>query len=138
MVSSRLLAAMAALVFNGLAVQPERCHEDGGDVCDVSSNLQTKVEKRVLTMQGKEEAFQTEAGEDFAETKSNTVTGTVKWFNEEKGYGFILSEDGTDVFVHYRDIEGEGFKTLKEGVTVEFVISQGPRGRQAEHVRVIG
>ena len=63
------------------------------------------------------------------------ATGTVKWFNSTKGYGFITSDDGTDVFVHHSDIEGEGFKTLQEGDTVEFEITQGPKGPKAATVR---
>jgi len=63
------------------------------------------------------------------------ATGTVKWFNSTKGYGFITSDDGTDVFVHHSDIEGEGFKTLQEGDAVEFEITQGPKGPKAASVR---
>jgi CspA family cold shock protein len=62
--------------------------------------------------------------------------GTVKWFNEKKGYGFIESEDGTDVFVHYSAISGTGFKTLKEGDQVTFDIQQGPKGASAANVMV--
>lgn len=61
--------------------------------------------------------------------------GTVKWFNDAKGYGFISQEDGPDVFVHHTAIEGTGFKTLTEGETVEFEVSQGPKGPQASNVR---
>ena len=60
--------------------------------------------------------------------------GTVKWFNAEKGYGFIESDSGSDVFVHYSAIQGEGYKTLEEGQQVEFEVVQGNRGPQAEHV----
>ena len=62
------------------------------------------------------------------------MTGTVKWFNAEKGFGFIAREDGDDVFVHFSAITGEGFKTLEEGQAVSFDITQGPRGAQAENV----
>lgn len=62
------------------------------------------------------------------------MQGKVKWFNAEKGYGFIEREDGDDVFVHYSAIESEGFKTLDEGQTVEFEIVEGQRGPQAANV----
>lgn len=62
-------------------------------------------------------------------------TGTVKWFSNEKGYGFITRADGTDVFVHYSAIDEEGFKTLDEGQEVEFEIVEGARGPQAANVR---
>ena len=58
------------------------------------------------------------------------ATGKVKWFNAEKGYGFITTDDGKDVFVHYSSIQGEGFKTLDEGQAVEFEITQSDRGPQ--------
>jgi len=61
-------------------------------------------------------------------------TGTVKWFNSEKGYGFIQSESGNDVFVHFSAIVGEGYKTLDEGQQVQFDVVQGNRGPQAENV----
>ncbi|MBZ4687793.1 MAG: cold shock protein [Clostridia bacterium] len=62
------------------------------------------------------------------------VTGTVKWFNSEKGFGFIEREDGDDVFVHFTAIEGNGFKTLEEGQRVEFDIVEGQKGPQASNV----
>ena len=64
----------------------------------------------------------------------STTTGTVKWFNETKGFGFIEREDGPDVFVHFSSIAGDGFKTLAEGQKVEFTVSQGEKGPQAENV----
>ena len=63
--------------------------------------------------------------------------GTVKWFNETKGYGFITPESGPDVFVHFRAIEGNGIKTLAEGQKVSFEVVQGQKGMQAERVQVI-
>lgn len=67
---------------------------------------------------------------------SDRVTGTVKWFNAAKGYGFIHVEGGEDVFVHYRAIRGEGYRSLNEGQKVEFTIKAGPKGPQAEDVVV--
>ena len=64
-------------------------------------------------------------------------TGTVKWFNESKGYGFIARESGDDVFVHYSAISGDGFRTLNEGDRVEFVITQGQKGPAASDVVVL-
>ena len=63
------------------------------------------------------------------------ATGTVKWFNEAKGFGFISQEGGEDVFVHFSAIQGEGFKTLAEGERLEFEVTRGPKGLQAENVR---
>lgn len=68
---------------------------------------------------------------------SSTTTGTVKWFNETKGFGFIAQESGPDVFVHHTSINGTGFKTLNEGQSVQFVITQGQKGPQAEDVSAI-
>ncbi|MDZ7725607.1 MAG: cold-shock protein [candidate division KSB1 bacterium] len=61
-------------------------------------------------------------------------TGTVKWFNSSKGYGFISREEGDDVFVHYKAIESDGFKTLDEGDQVEFEVEESPKGLQAKNV----
>ena len=68
---------------------------------------------------------------------SNTVTGTVKFFNDTKGFGFIEQESGPDVFVHFSAISGEGFKTLSEGQQVEFTVTQGQKGPQAENVKAL-
>ena len=64
----------------------------------------------------------------------STTTGTVKWFNEAKGFGFIEQESGPDVFAHVSNIAGDGFKTLAEGQKVEFTITQGQKGPQAENI----
>ncbi|MBU1297885.1 MAG: cold shock domain-containing protein [Bacteroidetes bacterium] len=61
--------------------------------------------------------------------------GTVKWFNNSKGYGFVTRESGEDVFVHYRSIDGDGYKTLKQGDAVQFEVEQGPKGLQAIKVQ---
>jgi CspA family cold shock protein len=64
----------------------------------------------------------------------STITGTVKWFNESKGFGFIEREGGPDVFVHFSAIKGDGFKTLSDGQKVEFTVSDGQKGPQADDV----
>ncbi|MCI0514714.1 cold-shock protein [candidate division KSB1 bacterium] len=64
-------------------------------------------------------------------------TGTVKWFNSSKGYGFITREQGSDIFVHFSAIEGSGFRTLEENQKVEFTVAQGEKGPQAQDVTVI-
>ncbi len=66
---------------------------------------------------------------------SDRKTGTVKWFNDAKGFGFISQEGGEDVFVHFRSIEGSGFKSLQEGQKVSFVVTKGQKGLQAEQVQ---
>lgn len=63
------------------------------------------------------------------------MKGTVKWFNSEKGYGFISSEEGNDIFVHFSAIEAEGYKTLEEGEAVSFEVVDGPKGVQATEVK---
>lgn len=68
---------------------------------------------------------------------SNTVTGTVKWFNEAKGFGFLEQQGGADVFAHFSAISGNGFKTLAEGQAVSFTVTQGPKGPQAENIVAI-
>ncbi len=62
------------------------------------------------------------------------ATGTVKWFSDQKGYGFITPESGPDVFVHHSEIQGEGYKSLAEGQAVEFEIADGQKGKQAKNV----
>ncbi len=66
---------------------------------------------------------------------SNRENGTVKWFNDAKGFGFISRENGEGVFVHFRAIESDGFKSLQEGQAVSFVVTQGQKGLQADQVR---
>ncbi|CCI16988.1 Cold shock protein [Microcystis aeruginosa PCC 9807] len=68
---------------------------------------------------------------------SNKVTGTVKFFSEAKGFGYIQQDNGPDVFAHFSAITGDGFRTLVEGQRVEFVVSQGTKGPQAENIRVL-
>ncbi|GAL17217.1 cold-shock protein [Vibrio maritimus] len=68
---------------------------------------------------------------------SNTVTGTVKWFNETKGFGFIQQENGPDVFAHFSNIKADGFRTLTEGQKVEFRVTQGQKGPQAEEIQPV-
>jgi CspA family cold shock protein len=65
------------------------------------------------------------------------ATGSVKWFNAEKGYGFISREDGPDVFVHFSAIQGTGYRTLEEGQRVEFDVGPGRKGEEAQNVRVV-
>lgn len=65
------------------------------------------------------------------------ATGTVKWFNESKGFGFISQKEGKDIFVHYRSIVEPGFKTLTEGQEVEFEIEEGPKGLSAKNVKTL-
>lgn len=65
---------------------------------------------------------------------SERILGTVKWFNNEKGYGFLARENGPDVFVHYTAITGDGYRSLTEGQQVEFTVEQGPKGLQASNV----
>ena len=67
----------------------------------------------------------------------STTTGTVKWLNESKGFGFIEQESGPDVFAHFNNITGSGFKTLTEGQKVQFTVTQGQKGPQAENIEVI-
>ena len=68
---------------------------------------------------------------------SERITGTVKWFNGSKGYGFLAREGGPDVFVHFSAIQAEGFKNLVEGQKVEFEVEQGPKGPQASNVTLV-
>jgi cold shock protein len=75
-----------------------------------------------------------EKNQEFKELRVMVFSGTVKWFNEAKGYGFIKRDDGPDLFVHYTNIVGTGFRTLKEDDKVEFEVSEGPKGLQAINV----
>jgi CspA family cold shock protein len=76
-------------------------------------------------------------GPDRSEQGAFVAQGTVKWFNNEKGYGFIAVDGGEDVFVHYSAIEGDGYRSLEEDQRVEFQIAQGAKGPQAEAVRIV-
>lgn len=80
-----------------------------------------------------------DCGAHFGTEKEKQVstTGTVKFFNAEKGYGFISRDDGDDVFVHYSNIQGEGYRSLDEGQAVEFDIAPGRKGEEAQNVRVV-
>jgi cold shock protein len=68
---------------------------------------------------------------------SDMATGTVKWFNADKGYGFIEREDGDDLFVHYSEIQMSGYRTLEEGQRVEFDVGPGKKGEEAQNVRIV-
>ncbi|MFJ2530487.1 cold-shock protein [Pseudomonas helmanticensis] len=68
---------------------------------------------------------------------SNRQTGTVKWFNDEKGFGFINPQYADDLYVHFKDIQTDGFKSMKEGQQVSFIATRGQKGMQAEEVQVI-
>ena len=77
------------------------------------------------------------ATEVAKERENNMATGTVKWFNDSKGFGFIKQDGGEDVFCHQSAIQSEGFRSLTEGQVVEFEVNRGPKGLQAANVRVI-
>lgn len=68
---------------------------------------------------------------------SQRETGHVKWFNEKKGFGFIVNQTGDDIFIHYKDINGTGFKTLHENDQVSFIVDKGPKGYKAQDVTVL-
>jgi cold shock protein len=87
-----------------------------------------RVENRPVVPRG--------AGPYPSALRSDMTQGTVKWFNAEKGFGFISQTDGPDVFVHYSEIDGYGFRSLEENQHVEFEVTQGPKGPQATRVRV--
>jgi cold shock protein len=82
--------------------------------------------------QARRPSFTTPCQEDQA-----MAQGTVKWFNDQKGFGFITQENGPDVFVHYSAIDASGFKSLQEGDAVEFTVTQGPKGPQAQAVKKV-
>jgi cold shock protein len=83
-----------------------------------------------------EEAFQSFSATSTKKEQSNTMeTGTVKWFNDAKGYGFISRQNGEDVFVHFSAIQASGFRSLQEGQQVQFDVVKGPKGWQAENVK---
>ncbi len=94
-------------------------------------------EENIQAAETNEETTQ-EAPQEESETSSAaSETGHVKWFNDAKGYGFIEREGGPDVFVHYSAVEGDGYKSLREGQAVSFSIVEGNRGPQASHVNKI-
>ena len=68
---------------------------------------------------------------------SERITGTVKWFNPDKGFGFITQEDGPDVFAHYSEIQSDGYRSLNEGDKVEFLVTEGKKGKQASAIKVL-
>ena len=76
-------------------------------------------------------------GEKSKGDKKGMSTGTVKWFNDSKGYGFITPDDGEDIFVHFSEIVGDGFRSLTEGMKVEFEVTDGPKGKKASNVRKV-
>jgi CspA family cold shock protein len=88
---------------------------------------------RVIEVKAARSFPQEDASEFFKEGKT-VATGKVKWFNSQKGYGFITTDEGEDVFVHYSAIAGSGFRTLDEGQRVSFEVTQGPKGLQAANV----
>ena len=108
---------------SGVFVGPER--HDGGWSVKVIERDPPAAKQQILNV-----AFR-------ANKESLVATGTVKWFNESKGFGFLSQESGEDVFVHFSAIQGDGFKTLAEGDRVEFDVTKGPKGLQAANVRKI-
>ena len=90
----------------------------------------------LLALSASASAFAPPAGFSRSSALFSKITGTVKWFNEEKGFGFISQENGPDAFVHFSAIQSEGYKTLTEGDTVLFTIEEGQKGPQATNVEV--
>jgi CspA family cold shock protein len=92
-------------------------------------------------VRGRRERYHFRAGPQWTGSEEKRVptlaTGTVKFFNAEKGYGFISREDGDDVFVHYSNIQGSGYRSLDEGQRVEFDVAPGRKGEEAQNVRVV-
>ena len=118
------------MIFLGLAVNRVRAALQGGNHRRVALTLAT------ATVEGWAPAAV--AGAASGMKKVTMAQGTVKWFNDDKGYGFIAVEGGPDVFVHFSAITGNGRRSLAEGQKVEFDITQGQKGPQAENVAVIG
>ena len=96
--------------------------------------LEVRLVPRLLTINKYEPCSTRTGAKKIQVIHMSTITGTVKWFNESKGFGFIEREDGPDVFVHFSAIKGDGFKTLAEGQKVEFSVSDGQKGPQADDV----
>ena len=84
-----------------------------------------------------QQAFGSYGSRARCDEKSDVIKGTVKFFNAEKGFGFISRETGDDVFVHYSNIEGGGYRSLEQGQTVEFDVAPGRKGEEAQNVRVV-
>src|SRR5262245_57792816 len=110
--------------------------QPGGFCWGPSRRLRTPIrEDRLVTAPDWVRAYT--QGDCPSARSKQVARGTVKWFNEAKGFGFISQENGEDVFVHFSAIQGEGFKTLAEGETLEFDVTRGPKGLQAANVRKV-
>jgi len=96
----------------------------------VESRFRLPASPLLTSSESSQQKFQIETG-------TSMETGTVKWFNDAKGYGFISRQNGEDVFVHFSAIQSSGFRSLQEGQTVQFDVTKGPKGFQAENVRAV-
>ena len=107
-----------------------------------SAKVRPRIESAAVPLSGLESSAATQQRDNTAaraapEGRNTKLQGTVKWFSDEKGFGFISREDGDDVFVHHTAIQAEGFRTLAEGQRVEFDVTQGQKGAQAANVRPV-